>query len=223
MTSLKALSTSELPRRSALARSVSFPPPILLAHHIAVDKTRQGLLFGCIVYWIVGLNPAASAFFIFCALLIVEGLAAQGFGICISAVCPNEKVAFAIAPAITIVLILVGGFYVNQDAIPVWISWLKYLSHLYWAYMGLTINDFAGRTGFNTCASVVNGTCVAWVEQTGDEVLARLGFSSYDLWLPFVVLVGLLVFYNSMGYVFLRLSKPKTMPITNTEERKKKA
>ena len=196
--------------------------PYYVARFICDMPTRvgQGLLFGCIVYWIVGLNPAASAFFIFCALLIVEGLAAQGFGICISAVCPNEKVAFAIAPAITIVLILVGGFYVNQDAIPPWISWLKYLSHLYWAYMGLTINDFSGRDGWETCVSTVNGTCVSTVEQTGDDVLDRLGFNANDLWLAFVVLIGLLVFYNSMGYVFLRLSKPKTMPVV---ENKKKA
>ena len=196
--------------------------PYYVARFICDMPTRvgQGLLFGCIVYWIVGLNPAASAFFIFCALLIVEGLAAQGFGICISAVCPNEKVAFAIAPAITIVLILVGGFYVNQDAIPVWISWLKYLSHLYWAYMGLTINDFAGRTGWETCLNIVNGTCIATVETSGDEVLARLGFDPDHLWLAFVVLIGLMVFYNSMGYLFLRLSKPKTMPIANERPKK---
>jgi len=195
--------------------------PYYVARFICDMPTRvgQGLLFGCIVYWIVGLNPAASAFFIFCALLIVEGLAAQGFGICISAVCPNEKVAFAIAPAITIVLILVGGFYVNQDAIPVWISWLKYLSHLYWAYMGLTINNFAGRTGWETCLNIADdGTCSRSIEETGDEILARLGFHAGDLWLAFVVLIGLLVFYNSMGYVFLRLSKPKTMPIHTDKE-----
>jgi ABC-type multidrug transport system ATPase subunit/ABC-type multidrug transport system permease subunit len=196
--------------------------PYYIARFICDIPTRvgQGLLFGCIVYWIVGLNPAASAFFIFCALLIVEGLAAQGFGVCISAVCPNEKVAFAIAPAITVVLILVGGFYVNQDAIPVWISWLKYISHLYWAYMGLTINDFAGRTGWETCLTITNGTCVATVPTTGDEVLARLGFNPGHLWLSFVVLIGLMLFYNFMGYVFLRLSKSKTMPVNAIKQKK---
>lgn len=197
--------------------------PYYVARFICDMPTRvgQGLLFGCIVYWIVGLNPAASAFFVFCALLIVEGLAAQGFGICISAVCPNEKVAFAIAPAITIVLILVGGFYVNQDAIPVWISWLKYLSHLYWAYMGLTINNFAGRTGWETCLTIAeDGSCAKSTNETGDEILARLGFNPGDLWLAFVVLIGLLVFYNTMGYVFLRLSKPRTMPIHTEQDSK---
>ena len=182
-------------------------------------RVGQGLLFGCIVYWIVGLNPAASAFFIFCALLIVEGLTAQGFGICISAVAPNEKVSFALAPAITVVLILVSGFYVNQDAVPVWISWLKYISHLYWAFMGLSINDFGGRTGW-----IVPSTDNPESTQieTGDLILKRLGFNPSQLWLSFVALLGLLLFYNFMGYFFLRLSKQKTMPLTAIKQHSKK-
>lgn len=198
--------------------------PYYLARFICDIPVRvgQGLLFGCIVYWIVGLNPAASAFFIFCALLIVEGLTAQGFGICISAVCPNEKVSFALAPAITVVLILVGGFYVNQDAVPVWISWLKYISHLYWAYMGLAINDFSGRTGWDDCLQTINSTCIEYKEIAGDQILERLGFNPDHLWLSFVALIGLLIFYNFMGYFFLRLSKPRTMPLTAIKKTSKK-
>lgn len=88
-------------------------------------RVGQGVLFGSIIYWIVGLNPSASAFFIFCAILIVEGLAAQGLGIAVSAGSRNEKVALALAPAITIILILFGGFYVNEGTIPDWLSWIK--------------------------------------------------------------------------------------------------
>jgi hypothetical protein len=85
--------------------------------------------------------------------------------------------------------------------------------------MGLTINNFAGRTGWETCLNIADdGTCSRSIEETGDEILARLGFHAGDLWLAFVVLLGLLVFYNSMGYVFLRLSKPKTMPIHTDKE-----
>lgn len=119
----------------------------------------QGLLFGGILYWIVGLNPTAEAFFIFCFLVICEGLAAQGLGVAIAAgaclrgkagaeeggagggcrpaaggrrprptagahtptpprallsacppaACPDEKVAIALAPLVTIILMLFGG------------------------------------------------------------------------------------------------------------------
>jgi len=39
----------------------------------------QGLLFGCILYWAAGLNPAASAFFVFCCLIICM-VGGQGAG-----------------------------------------------------------------------------------------------------------------------------------------------
>jgi hypothetical protein len=57
----------------------------------------------------VGLNPTASAFFIFVALVILSGLSAQGLGIAISAAAKNEKIALAIAPAVTIMLMLFGA------------------------------------------------------------------------------------------------------------------
>lgn len=99
--------------------------PYYLARFICDIPLRvgQGLLFGCIVYWIVGLNPSAAAFFKFVCILIIEGLAAQGLGVAVSAGARNEKVALAIAPAVTVVLILFGGFYVNENTIPVWLSW----------------------------------------------------------------------------------------------------
>jgi hypothetical protein len=61
------------------------------------------------VYWIVGLNPSAKAFFIFAAMLILEGLASQGLGVAVSAACKTEKIAFAAAPGITVILMLFGA------------------------------------------------------------------------------------------------------------------
>ncbi len=80
---------------------------------------------GVIVYWIVGLNPSAKAFFIFVAILILEGLSAQALGVAISASCDSEKSAMALAPAVTVVLMLFGGFYVNEGTIPAAIRWIR--------------------------------------------------------------------------------------------------
>jgi hypothetical protein len=224
----------------------------------------QALLSGCIIYWIVGLNPSAAAFFIFCCILIVEGLASQGLGVAVSAGAPNERVAMALAPAITIVMILFGGFYVNEGAhgqgrlrgearwrcrwaawadvtrpgegglffvsgpthavlftragsIPDWLAWIKWLSHLYYAFMALTINDFGGRYGW-ACEQPgsVPPEC-----KTGDQIIESLGFNPSELWLGFVGLFSLLVGFNSIGYVLLRRSKPKFMPLTEVAHPKK--
>ena len=159
----------------------------------------------------MGLNPSASAFFIFVAILIVEGLAAQGLGIAVSAGAKNEKVALAIAPAITVILILFGGFYANQDTIPSWLSWIKYLSHLYWAFMALVINNFAGRQGWK-CPEGSEPGCTL----SGDQILNTLEFNANELWLGFVGLIALIFLYNGVGYILLRRSKPKFLPLTHT-------
>ncbi|KAL4437525.1 hypothetical protein ABPG77_003506 [Micractinium sp. CCAP 211/92] len=173
-------------------------------------RVGQGLLFGTILYWIVGLNPSAAAFFVFCCLVICEGLAGQGLGVAISAVAPNEKLALALAPTITIVLMLFGGFYVNTATIPAVLRWIRYISHLYWAYMGLAINDFRGRTGWACAISTPGVSCTV----SGDEILAQLNFADNQLWEAFVGLLGLAFGFNFLGYVFLRLSKPKFLPLT---------
>lgn len=192
--------------------------PYYLARFITDMPLRvgQGLLFGTIVYWIAHLNPAASAFFIFVGLLILEGLAAQGLGIAISAGCKNEKIALALAPAITVILILFGGFYIDADAIPDWLGWLRYLSHLYYGFMGLAINNFRYRSGTWTCdpaqAAKVGFPCPPG-GITGNDVLKVIGFGSTPFWEPIIGLIGLICFYNILGYSLLRYTKPKFLPL----------
>lgn len=44
-------------------------------------RAAQSLLFSAIIYWAVGLNPTAPAFFIFCALNVCIGAAGRGCGV----------------------------------------------------------------------------------------------------------------------------------------------
>lgn len=60
---------------------------------------------------------------------------------------------------------------------------VRYISHLYWAFMGFAINDFAGRTGWET-----NGIPI-----TGDQILTQLDFDGNHLWQAFMGLLLLVV------------------------------
>lgn len=35
-----------------------------------------------------------------------------------------------------------GGFYVSTQGVLAWLSWIKYLSFMYWGYAALVINEF---------------------------------------------------------------------------------
>lgn len=106
----------------------------------------------------------------------MEGLAAQGLGIAISAGCKNEKIALALAPAVTVILILFGGFYIDANAIPDWLGWLRYLSHLYYGFMGLAINNFRYRSGTWSCDNSVTSSTFNCPPTgiTGDMVLQTM-------------------------------------------------
>lgn len=55
----------------------------------------------------------------------------------------NFKNCLTIATVTMLTIMLVGGFYVRQ--IPIWISWLKYLSFIYWGWNLLLKIEFSGR------------------------------------------------------------------------------
>ncbi|KAL4425753.1 hypothetical protein ABPG75_009769 [Micractinium tetrahymenae] len=192
--------------------------PYYLARFICDMPLRvgQGLLFGVIVYFIVGLNPAAAAFFQFVELTILEGLASQALGVAVSAAAKTEKIAFAVAPGVTVVLMLFGGFFVSTDSIPASIRWITYISHLYYAFQGLVINNFAGRTGW-TCASPQDPTCTI----TGDQIIDKLGFGDKPRWEAYVGLSCLILGYNMVGYAVLRFSKQKFLPLSPAAGKKR--
>ena len=72
-----------LPLLHPTAQSALHPPPHASAAHRPAPAPAPAC--SAILYWIVGLNPSASAFFVFCCIVICEGLAAQGLGVAISA------------------------------------------------------------------------------------------------------------------------------------------
>ncbi len=52
----------------------------------------------------------------------------------------------ALAPPFMIPLLLFGGFFLNSDTIPVWLSWIQYISWFHYANEALTINQWDGVT-----------------------------------------------------------------------------
>lgn len=60
------------------------------------------VLFGVILYWMVGLNPDAGRFFRFLLISIVITLTAQSMGQLISSASPSISIAQTIAPVVCI-------------------------------------------------------------------------------------------------------------------------
>ncbi|KAK9806141.1 hypothetical protein WJX72_003105 [[Myrmecia] bisecta] len=194
--------------------------PYYLTKLLAESPTRllQTILFVCIMYWAVGFNPSAERFFIFICIHLLQAFAAQALGIAVSAAANSEKTAQVAAPGITVIFILFGGFYINSASIPVWLAWIRYISFMYYAYVALATNEFRGACCW-ICDPVPVGQSQGDCLRTGDQILDRLSLGGYETWQGVVGLVGMIILYNCIGYVNLRLTKPRYQPLQALKKR----
>jgi len=127
------------------------------------------LAFGLVVYPMAGLHPTLGRFAKFCALITLESFTSSAIGLCVSSVAPSTEAAVAMGPAIMVLFIVFGGYYVNADNVPVCFKWINKCSVIKWAFQGLCINEFEGLEFEVTKASD---------QWNGAQVLDRLSFSA---------------------------------------------
>ena len=164
----------------------------------------QGVIYTGIVYWAAGLNPTVSAFFTFYGCYVLIILAGQAFGTMIAAGSKNEKVGIALMPMVNILLTMFGGFYINSESLPTALGWIKYISHMYWGFMSLAINNFQGNDGWGSST----GNPVS-----GDQILNTYGIGSYTMTEAVIGLCGLIAGYNLLAYAILALTEPRYLKL----------
>ena len=199
------------------------------------------LVYGCILYWALGLNPAAANFFVFLGFLLITRLVGESLGMAICAVTPSVEAAQALTPPTVIISLLFGGFYINQvrsagsrsapprrrapavltrarrarareqENLPVYLAWLRYLSGFFWAFAALLRNEFAGESF--RCRPTEDG-CSAYGLYSGDRHLRRLGFERVTMAQALLGLMLLHCSYLLITFLALRfLSKPRYIAV----------
>ncbi|XP_058204360.1 ABC transporter G family member 22-like isoform X2 [Rhododendron vialii] len=90
------------------------------------------VLFLVIVYFMAGLRKSAGPFFLTMLTVFLCIVAAQGLGLAIGATLMDLKRATTLASVTVMTFMLAGGYFVKN--VPVFISWLRYLSFNYHTY-----------------------------------------------------------------------------------------
>ncbi|KAL6585518.1 ABC transporter G member 22 [Orobanche minor] len=90
------------------------------------------LLFILVVYFMAGLRMDAGSFSLTIVTVYLCIIAAQGLGLAIGATLMDLKRATTLASVTVMTFMLAGGFFVKD--VPVFISWLRYLSFNYHTY-----------------------------------------------------------------------------------------
>eukprot|EP00698_Gefionella_okellyi_P012708 TRINITY_DN3436_c0_g3_i2.p1 TRINITY_DN3436_c0_g3~~TRINITY_DN3436_c0_g3_i2.p1 ORF type:complete len:1137 (-),score=253.62 TRINITY_DN3436_c0_g3_i2:2148-5558(-) len=172
------------------------------------------LFFTCvflvILYWMTGLNPAADRFFIFTGVSLLLSLSTSTLGVVACAGMATVQNAMYLAPTVLLLGTLFAGFFVNIQTIPVYLSWLQYVSYFKWAYEALVVNEFRGVTFVCESAELVNGTCPI---PTGDVALTILGFQNVNIGMNVGILAAFITVLYILGFLILRSS---SAPVRST-------
>lgn len=166
-------------------------------------------LFGVISYWMIGFRADAGAFFTYILITVILSNTAQALGFVLSAGTPNQNVTLAIAPLLTTLLMLFGGFYINAANIPPYFIWIHYLSLFKYAYEALIVNEFQNLPFYCEDSELIGALKVCPVTN-GNQVLKNLSMDNVNLWIDIACLFGLFIALRVVGYLIIRFyQRPK--------------
>lgn len=161
-----------------------------------------------IAYWLINLRPTAKAFFTFLTIFYLLFSCAQSLGLLLSVAISNMQVALLVAPVLTLLMIVVGGFYIPLNNFPIWIRWIKYTSFATYGYSALLITEYRGRMipcVNDVSVSIGSGICPL----PGEEVYKSIGVTGIisHLWFDFLMLILLQLLFRIGAYTLLRRSR----------------
>lgn len=153
--------------------------------------------FVAIFYYLVGMNSDFTRFVICCCIILLVTQVVVGFGYMISCIAPSLQVALGLAPPLIIPFMLFGGFFLNNQSVPDWLIWLKYLSWFMYGNEALVINQWS-NIGNISCTNNATQVC-----GTGLGVLETGGFKEENLAFDLYMLAVLAVGFRLVGFFAL--------------------
>lgn len=177
-----------------------------------LEDLPVGALFGIITYFMWGLRGGVGHFFIYFLITVLVSF----IGMATAMVCFALGSDLALSTLILNVFYQLQnsacGYFVNAKHMPVYVRWIKYLAYFWYAFGGLTSNQFTKWEGH--CPHADKSLCV---EYTGKYQLHLLGYPEGWIGAPIGYLLIWLFGLYGLALVALyfrsfemEVSKPKT-------------
>lgn len=120
-----------------------------------------------IAYYMVGLNPPFSDYLLSATFVAVASICGVGVGVLIASIFDDLNVILAVTPAVLLPLLLLSGIFVAAGSIPGFLTWIRYISPIYYSSTGMLQVEFS--RDFPGCNQTVNGSCA------GSQAFDQLG------------------------------------------------
>lgn len=136
----------------------------VLAHalHSIPSLVVLAAAFGITTFWAVGLGGGLWGFLYFVLVLVASFWAGNSFVSFLSGAITNLMISYTIVVALLAYFLLLSGFFINRDRIPVYWIWFHYISLIKYPYEGALQNEFGSPTVcFARGTQVFDGTPMA--------------------------------------------------------------
>ncbi|RXN08400.1 ATP-binding cassette sub-family G member 2-like protein [Labeo rohita] len=172
-------------------------------------RTIPGIIFSCVIYWMIGLKSTPAAFFIFLFSIILVSYTATSMALAISADQTVLAIANIFLTIIFIFMMIFSGLLVNLPSVANWLNWLKYFSIPRYGLAALEINEF---TSLTFCDMRNISSTLVEICSTGEEFLGEQGinYSTWGLWQNHLALGIMTLIFLIIAYLKLRFIKKFT-------------
>nr|CAI5848260.1 unnamed protein product [Callosobruchus analis] len=157
-------------------------------------------VYHLISYPMLGVH-SPMVFLTMLGFLLLNTIVAQSVGFFIGACCMDMQVSITISALYTLATQLFGGYLATN--IPYWLTWMRYLSMVHYAYQNMQIVEFgeglpikcAPHSKYAICAELDYIPVTSIIESQGPCL---------PLWANTLVLLAFLLVFRVLGYIVLR-------------------
>ncbi|XP_043269569.1 ATP-binding cassette sub-family G member 4 isoform X2 [Venturia canescens] len=151
-----------------------------------------------IVYFMTSQPLETERFLMYLNICILMSLVAQSIGLLIGAAMNVESGVF-IGPVSSVPIVLFGGFFVNFDAMPIYLKFLSYVSYIRYAFEGAMITVY----GYNRPKLQCRKDYCHYKPPM--KILEQMSMENAVYWIDAVALVGFVIVVRIVAYFVLRL------------------
>jgi ABC-type multidrug transport system ATPase subunit len=157
------------------------------------------LLYTVPVYWLVGLRTEIDRFLYFSLVVWMVMLMANSFVACFSAIVPNFIMGNSVIAGLMGSFFLFSGYFISKDNIPKYWIFMHYLSLFKYPFEAFLLNEYGGDKGSKECLEMEASGCVV----TGGMFVEQYGLKEAQRWSNIWVMLGFIVGYRVLGFLFL--------------------
>lgn len=103
------------------------------------------ICFNLIIYFLAGLRPEPSQFFIFFLFTVLVRFTMSAMFRTVAAITRTISQALAIAGVLVLVIVIYTGYTIPRSYMHPWFKWLSWINPLAYAFEALMVNEFHGQ------------------------------------------------------------------------------